>query len=417
MTETTLLLLAFAAFAYALVARRLADGVITPPMVFLGLGLSSAFLGGEHNAQQIETALHVLAEITLILVLFSDAAMVKTAGARAWLGWAGRMLVIGLPLAMLFGFLAGLLFLPGWPVWEVAILAAILAPTDAALGQAVVTNRLVPERIREALTVESGVNDGLALPAVLFFSCMAVEGVHDSDQSNWLVFSVQQVGLGAIVGGGIGALGGWLIGWAQRTRLSSDIFEGIAVLALAALAYLGADAVGGNGFLATFAAGLGFGFALKGHSTFILEFIETEGQLLVLLTFLLLGLALTPELLGHVQWSWVVLILISLFITRPLAIALSLIGTDAPVTTRLFMGWFGPRGLATALFALLVLIGFDALTHGEEILLVCFTAVVISAVLHGVTAAPGARWMAVRAAADPMQPGLPSSALTEKEPT
>lgn len=404
MSETGFLLLALAAFAYALVARRLSDGIVTPPMVFLGLGLTAAFAGGDADPAKVEASLHVLAEITLVLVLFSDAALVKTGGARAWLGWAGRMLLIGMPLAILFGYIAGRFFLPEWPVWEVAILAAILAPTDAALGQAVVSNPRVPERIREALTVESGVNDGLALPAVLFFSCMGVGGLHDSVQSSWLVFTLKQIGLGALIGGSLGYAGGWLLSRSDTLDLSTDIFEGIGVLALAALAYLGADAVGGNGFLATFAAGLGFGLALKRHSSFILEFIETEGQLLVLMTFLLLGLAITPEAFGHVHWSWIALILVSLFVTRPLAIYLSLMGTDAPRLTRLFMGWFGPRGLATALFALLVLRQFELLNYGEEILLICYFAVLISATLHGITAAPGANWIARRSSRAARQP-------------
>ena len=393
MTEFALLAVAAGAFAYALIARKLASGIFTGPMIFLGLGLGIN-QAGLVELGHAEPALHVLAELTLVIVLFADASVVNLAALRRRLVWPERMLLGGLPLAILFGIIVGMLLLPDWPFWEIALLAAILAPTDAALGQAVVTNEAVPERVREGLVVESGINDGLALPAVLMFGCLAVGGVHDNVQANWLVFALEQIGYGALSGVLIGALGAIAIGHAQAHRWTNEAFEGIAMLALAGLCYLVATEVGGNGFIAAFIGGLAFGALMKGRSRFLIEFMETEGQLLVLGTFLLLGASIVPQALSHAQPAWIALILLSLFIVRPAAIWLSLWRTDASPLTKGFMGWFGPRGLATALFALLVVGQLPGMQHSEEILLISVLAVLFSAVLHGVSAAPGARWFA-----------------------
>ena len=387
MIEVALIVIALCAFGYALVAQRLGQGVVTGPMVAIGLGLIMASVFGDQGAH-LEGTLHTVAEITLVAVLFSDASMLRARWLRGNTAVPLRLLGLGLPLAMLFGYVVGRFLLPDWSGWEIALLAAILAPTDAALGQAVVTNIRVPERLRNALIVESGLNDGLALPAILFFGCIAVGGVHDNVQSNWVVFTAEQIGLGTLTGVAIGAAGGWLMTFALRRGLTTEVVEGIAALALAALCYLIAVEIGGNGFLAAFSGGLCFGIFFEKKCKFVLEFLETEGQLLVLGTFVLLGVVISGDLLHAVTPAWLCLILLSLFVTRPLAIWLSLTGSGSPPSERLFLGWFGPRGLATALFALLVLDEFEGLAHGEEILLIAFLAVIMSTVLHGVSAAP-----------------------------
>lgn len=397
MSEIALIAVALALFAYCLAARRLSGWIVTGPMLFLSLGVGLDALGLV-ELEEAEAVLHILAEATLVVVLFSDASTVDFNRLRRRLAWPERMLIGGLPLAILFGFLVGLVLLPDWPVWELALLAAILAPTDAALGQAVVTNEAVPERVREALTVESGVNDGLALPAVLMFACIAVDGVHGDVQSNWLVFALEQIGLGAVAGTLVGVAGGLALTAAVNNRLTADAVVGVGVLALAALSYLLASSIGGNGFLAAFVGGLAFGAVTKGRCAVAFEFMENEGQLLVLSTFLLLGASVAPAALAHAEPVWILLILLSLFFVRPAAIWMSLWSSDAPPLAKGFMGWFGPRGLATALFALLVVEALPALEKGEEILFISVLAVLLSAALHGATAAPGARWYARRAA-------------------
>ncbi|MEL7139053.1 MAG: cation:proton antiporter [Pseudomonadota bacterium] len=400
MTETALLISGLGLLAYALFARRLASTVLTGPMMFLALGLAlDAFQ--VVDIVEAERALHILAETTLVIVLFSDAAALDLDRLRRRFSWPERMLVLGLPLAMLLGTIVGVALLPGWPIWEVALLAAILAPTDAALGQAVVTDPRVPPRVREALAVESGVNDGMALPAVLMFACLAVGGVHDQQQSSWLVFALEQIGLGTLTGVAIGAAGAFALSTALERGLSGRAFEGVGTFALAGLCYLCASEIGGNGFIAAFTGGLVYGRIMAQRSHFVFEFMESEGQLLMLGTFLLIGASMAAEAIAAAETAWIVLILASLLVVRPVAIWLSLTGSDAPPPVRAFMGWFGPRGLATALFALIVLDEFEMLTHGHEILTIAVLAVLASTLLHGVTAAPGAGWIARRCEAEP----------------
>ena len=392
MTVGLLILTVFAA-GFAMVAKRLSSTILTAPMVFIAFGflLSQTDLLPHAEAEAI---LHLVAEIALIVLLFLDAAQIDLNALRKRHVWPVRMLAIGLPLSIVLGAVAAWPFLPGWPIVAVALVASILAPTDAALGQAVVTNPVVPERSRRALTVESGLNDGLALPAVLLFASLTAQ-VMDQDSTNWLVFGAKQLLLGPLVGVVAGLVGGFALLRAKERDLTSDAFEGVGAIALAATAYLGANAIGGNGFISAFVAGLCFGNVVKGSCKFVYEFTESEGLLLTWGAFFLLGLAVVPEALNHLTWSTLAIILISLFVVRPLAIWVSLAGTDASATTRLFFGWFGPRGLATALFALLVV---PQISHdlAEPILALAVNAVWISALLHGLSAQPGAKWYAAR---------------------
>ena len=390
MHEVALLVAGVAVFAYALLARRMSRWIVTAPMLFLALGWALSTGGIVHIGEAGE-GLFILAEATLVILLFSDAAAIDAR--RLWHGAAepARMLFLGLPLTIAIGTVIGMLILPGWPFWEVALLAAILAPTDAALGQPVIVNPAVPEDLRRTLSAESGLNDGLALPAVLLFASLAVGGVHEQTPDSWWVFAAQQIGLGAVIGGAVGWLGGRLTLWADARGLSNDEFEGVGVLALAGLSYLAAGAVGGNGFLAAFAGGLAFGRVMRGRGRFVFEFMDSEGQILIVAVFLLLGAALLPDALAAARPDWVLLILLALFVIRPVAIWLSLTATGLSARVKLFYGWFGPRGLATALFALLVLETFDQLERKGEILSIAILAVAISAALHGASAAPSAR--------------------------
>lgn len=378
---------------FTMVANRLSHSILTAPMVFLGFGALVAG-AGILPAEGTEEALHIVAEIALIVLLFLDAAQIDQAALLKRRVWPARMLFIGMPLALIFGTVLGLLTLPGWPLALVAVAAAILMPTDAALGQSVVTNPDVPERPRRALTVESGLNDGLALPLVLLVAALAAPEAM-APPEGWLIFGLKQITLGPLVGVAIGWLGAVILLRAKAAGTTSDVYEGIGALALAASAYLAATMVGGNGFISAFAAGLGFGSIVRGRCKFVFDFTEGEGQLLSWSAFFLLGAVLVPEAVAHLTVEALLYILGSLLVVRPLAIYLSLVGSDASAHTRLFFGWFGPRGLATALFALLV---EDQLAHdaAEEVLFLAVNSVWISAVLHGVTAAPGAKLYALR---------------------
>lgn len=391
-----LFVLALFTVCFAMVARRLTNTMVTAPMVFMALGLLLSKTGLLPH-KEAEASLHLVAEIALIVLLFLDAAQIDLTALRKRHVWPVRMLAIGLPLTIVLGTAAAFPFLPGWPLVAVALVASILAPTDAALGQAVVTNPIVPDRVRRALTVESGINDGLALPAVLLFASLAAE-VMDSEQTNWILFGAKQLTLGPLVGITVGIVGGRLLLLAKKHALTSEIYEGVGALALAGSAYLAATLIGGNGFISAFVAGLCFGNVVQGQCKFVYEFTESEGQILSWGAFFLLGLALVPQALQHLTPAHLALILISLFIVRPLAIWISLIGTDASPLTRIFFGWFGPRGLATALFALLIL---QQISHefAEPILALAVNAVWISALLHGLSAIPAAKWYAAKVGA------------------
>lgn len=376
-----------------MVANRLSKTAITAPMVFLAFGAILAFFDMLPKSRS-EEALHIVAEITLIILLFIDAAQIDQRALLKRRVWPARMLMLGLPLAFVFGTLLGLLTFPGWPLAAVAVAAAILVPTDAALGQPVVTNQDVPERERRALTVESGLNDGLALPLVLMMASLAADGA-TAPAEGWLSFGIKQITLGPLVGGLVGVSGALILLWAKRTGMTADIYSGIGALAIAGFAYVSATLVGGNGFISAFAAGLGFGAVARDQCKFVFEFTEGEGQILSWSAFFLMGAVLVPEAIADLTLMTTFYILGSLFLVRPLAIWISLIGTDAPARTRLFFGWFGPRGLATALFALLIVEQFDH-NMGDLLLHLAVNAVWISALLHGVTAAAGAKFYARR---------------------
>ncbi len=376
-----------------MLARRLSSTWITAPMVFIGLGYGLS-LTGLFPHSNAEAVLHLVAEVALILLLFLDAAQIRLSALRERHVWPVRMLAFGLPLSIALGTLAAWMLLPQWPLFALALLASILAPTDAALGQAVVTNPLVPERTRRALTVESGLNDGMALPAVLLFASLTAE-VMQQDGTDWLLFGAKQLLLGPLVGLAAGFAGGHVLMWAKGRKLTAEAYEGIGAIALAGAAYLAAVSIGGNGFISAFAAGLCFGHVVQGQCKFVYEFTESEGLMLTWGAFFLLGLALLPEALNHLTWQALAIILSSLFVVRPLAIWCSLIGTDASPITRLFFGWFGPRGLATALFALLVVPQVDH-ELAEPILALAINAVWISALLHGMSAQVSAKWYATQ---------------------
>ena len=373
---------------FCMVANRLASTMLTAPMVFLGLGALMAYLDIVPT-QGSEAALHLVAEVALIILLFLDAAQIDGPALLRRRVWPVRMLLVVLPLGFLLGVAAGLMVLPEWPLAVIALVAAILVPTDAALGQPVISNEAVPERTRRALTVESGLNDGLALPLILMLAAFAAPQAM-APEIGWATFGLLQITLGPLVGIALGGLAGAVLIRAKEVRATSTTYEGISAIALATSAYLAATLIGGNGFISAFAAGLGFGAVVKGRCPFVYEFTEGEGQILSWTAFFLLGAVLVPDAVAHLTPATLLLILISLFVVRPLAIWLSLLGTDADPKTRLFFGWFGPRGLATALFALLVVEQLDHNT-GEDVLHLAVNAVWISAVLHGISAAPGAR--------------------------
>ncbi len=391
LTVSTLLIVLAAIAAYALVSRRLEASILSLPMLFTGLGLLLGGLGLDLVPMGHEHEIvHLIAEITLILVLFSDASSVKLKTLRGNFAIPSRMLLIGMPLTIFLGTLVAKSVSPDQP-WALAILvAAILTPTDAALGQSVVSSPNVPARLRQSINVESGLNDGLALPVVLVAAIMAAQsaGIHgEGAPENLALFTLLQVTLGPLVGIALGYGAAKLLDLAVEKKAATTVAQGLYFLSIAFLCYFGAEAIGGNGFIAAFVGGLVFGNALKAPSMFIHEFMEGEGQLLTLATFLVFGAVLAPIGIEHATPLTVTLAVLFLTVVRIIPIFLSVSGLGLSTYEKFFLGWFGPRGLASILFALLVLERFPV--PGAEELTACVVLTVLfSIVLHGITAVP-----------------------------
>lgn len=344
------------------------------------------FQSGSFPARELSPFLQTIAEATLALVLFADAAHLKVSRLKGEANWPVRMLGFGFPFAVLIGTAVNFLLFPVLDIWEIILLAALLTPTDAALGASIFSNRKVPAKVRDSLVVESGLNDGLALPFIIFAACAAIGEQHRFASDGWLVFAMKQIGFGLVVGAALGALGGWLVFRSVNAGMARENYASMFAVLLITIVFLLAHELGGNSFVAVFIAGLLFGRFSGKTASRIREFVETDGTLLTMISFLFIGAILLPRGLGDIGVAGVITVALSLFFVRPLAIWLSFAGTETDTSTRLFFGWFGPRGLATALFAIFVIAEFEQLQNKELIIAITACAVAASAVLHGVSA-------------------------------
>ena len=410
---------------FALVSARLSKTFISAPMIFVGFGL----LVGPEVLDVVDLDLqdgfvHTLAEITLIIVLYSDASRIDLGVLRRNVGMPLRLLGLGLPLTIALGIVVGYFLFDEIGIWGVAILAAILAPTDAALGQAVVSNKRIPVRIRQALNVESGLNDGIAVPFVMVF--IAAAGVSggltsftlqdiESGTLNGAIFTLEQIGFGIAVGVVGGYTAASLVSLSSRHGWMSPAFENIGMFAIPIVAFFLAEAIGGNGFIAAFMAGLTAGNVMRHVCLKFLDYSEEQADLLVLVTFMIFGGAFVGASLDELTWEIVAYALLSLTVVRMLPVALVLIGTGFHPKTMIFMGWFGPRGLATFVFAL-KLLDRPEIAHGEEIFTIAVWTVLFSVVLHGITAMPGVKWYGAHAEGIADQPEKPELADVETLP-
>ena len=383
-----LAVLATVVFVFGLVSRRLEGTVLTAPLVFVAAGvlLGPAGLGLVEFDLDDHTVL-LLGEIALAIVLFTDAAGIKLSALRRNKALPLHLLGIGMPLTIALGTIVAMLVLTDLTFWEAAIVGTVLAPTDAALGQAVVSNPRVPVRVRQALNVEAGLNDGLSVPFLALFLTLAVAEEELQPASFWIRFTLEQVGLGTLVGISVGLVGGWLVILASRKEWMTGSFQRIAPLALAIIAWALADQIGGNGFIAAFVGGLVIGPTVERVGEQLIRFTEAEGQLLNLSVFFVFGV-LVVGLMEHLSWEVALYALLSLTLIRMLPVAASLIGTRLRGVSILFVGWFGPRGLASIVLGLIVVSEAPLLPGREEIELVVALTVLLSVLLHGVTAAP-----------------------------
>lgn len=394
-------LLAFAVLAIALVARPLSRSPLTPPVVLVTLGLVAGGTGlieiaaeGEIHTGHVSLSRELVllvAEIGLALSLFTDAARLDLTALR---GSGGRLpvrlLLVGMPLTIVLGAALAAPFFPDLGLAEWLLLAVILAPTDAGLGAVVITNRVVPARVRQALNVESGLNDGLSMPLFSLFVALAIAEENVGVDGGWVRYAIEQIGYGAVIGVAVGVAGGWLVRRAAGRGWTLPVWEQLGLAALAVLAFFLADAAGGNGFIAAFAAGLTAGFAIGKLRERVVEFSEEEGLLLNLGVFLLFGL-LAQEILSDTTWRTWVYALLSLTIVRLIPVALALRGTGLRLPTVGFIGWFGPRGIASIILALILVESRTELPQVDLIFGVVAATVLLSVYSHGLTAVPLSR--------------------------
>lgn len=389
---TDLLIISMVLLGYALVSGRLSGTSVTAPMVFVSAGLLLGPAGaGLISGGVEEEGIRLLAEVTLGLVLFTDAVRIDFRTLRREYALPLRLLAVGMPVGIVVGTVMGLLVLDPDQWWAAALLAAVLIPTDAALGAAVVSDRRLPVRVRQTLNVESGLNDGIALPVVmLLLALTATEEGDVGSASWWASFAARQIGLGVALGMAAGLAGGLLIGKLGPRGGITTTYERLATLAVAVMAFTGAELSGGNGFIAAFVAGLAFGAVARERCPQVHEFAEREGELLAMATFTLFGAVIIGPRLGDVGWAEIGYACLSLVVMRPLAVLVAMARSRVALPTVLFFGWFGPRGLASILFALLV-VEESGIAEADTILLVTATTVTLSVYAHGLTAAPLAR--------------------------
>jgi NhaP-type Na+/H+ or K+/H+ antiporter len=387
-------------FCYGLFSRRLERTVLTGPILFAVAGLTASRFVPDSPAREAALKIFLgLAELGLVLLLFTDASRVERRVLRSIRNLPVRLLSSGMLLTIVLGALAALVVFRQLTIWEAGILAAILAPTDAGLGQIIVTSPLVPVRIRQALNVEAGLNDGLSVPFMLFFIALAASDA-DGGRASLMRFVVEQLGYGVAVGLAIGLAGGVLLGWAHRRGWVAESLQQLAVVTLPLLCLIASEAVGASMFIAAFVAGLAVQAGFKEAGRHSVEFTDQWGQLLNLSVFFLFGLHCARAWPQFAPAHWLYALL-SLTVVRMLPVAVALYGTKLTRATVLFMGWFGPRGLASIVLGLVYLEQEIHLPGEGTIRLTVMATVMLSILAHGLSGLPGINWYAGKVKALP----------------
>jgi sodium/hydrogen antiporter len=381
---------------YSTIAGRIERSLISGPIVFTavgfilgadGLGILRIRIDGE--------GLRLLAELTLAMVLFTDAANADFSIVKRNLGLPARLLALGLPLTIVLGFVAAAVVFPRLEILEMALLAAILAPTDAALGKPVVANPAVPAAMREGLNLESGLNDGICVPIVVILLGLAVGTQIEGGTVGHVVWVVvEEIGIGVLIGLALTWLTIRMLRFAERQGWISKNWVEIPIVALAAACFAAAQAAGGSGFIACFVGGLLLSGLGERHKEELLRGAEHMGEALALLTWVVFGGIVVARMIDRVTWPALLYAMLSLTVIRMVPVFLCLIGTRTSTADKLFIGWFGPRGLATIVFAILVL--DEKLPGNDTIILAAGWTVLLSVIAHGVTANPLIRRMAAR---------------------
>ncbi len=384
----TILGIALVILGYGYFSKLLNRYNISGPMVFTAVGilLSPLFLGSG-PIQPNSEAVQIVAEIALILVLFSDAAALNLVHLKSQWRLPTRLLFVAMPITIILTTYAAQYFFPGEELIYLFLLALILAPTDAALGKAVVSDTRIPETVRNTINVESGLNDGIVFPVLLTtLAIIASEG--GGQNSGWLGYIAQQIAIGAVAGGLVGWAGAKLAQMAMKREWMEHHYYNLIPIALAIFAYYFAEHFGGNGYIAAFFGGLLLGNTDPQMKEHVENFAESEGEFLIMVTFLIFGLVFVPATIAYWDMKAWIFALLSLTVLRMLPVVIGFGRFKLDVSTRLFIGWFGPRGIASILYILVAVGQLGDVKGHETVFAVATLTILLSILLHGLSAQP-----------------------------
>ena len=372
---------------YGIFAKKIEQTPISGPIIFLVVGLIIGPMGLDLLGQGFDISSYkLLAELALALVLFTDASKTDFSTLRSNIALPTRLLLIGLPLTIILGYVTGKFFFPELTWIELALLASVLAPTDAALGEPVVNNKSVPAKIRSSLNVESGLNDGIVVPIV--FLLLAMYSAQNSEVSNAdaITLFIEEIGIGILVGAAIAYGASKLIILSLKRQWLEESWRPMLIIAIAISCFTLAQGIHGSGFIAAYIGGLVFG---KVASTQKIQFInaaEGTGKILTYLVWVIFGAVIITKYFSYFSWEIIIYSLLSLTVIRMLPVLLSLIKSGLSFKESLFIAWFGPRGLASIVFVIIVM---DVnIEHENTFVLTAVCTIFFSVIAHGFTASP-----------------------------
>jgi len=387
--ELIIFIIALIVLLYGFFSKKLEKLNISGPMIFLLFGILLSPLGFDVIEVGLDSdAVKIIAEIALIIVLFTDSSSLNLKGFKKEWRISLRLLFVGLPLTIIFSTYVATLFFPNESLLYLILMALILAPTDAALGKAVVVDKLVPQRIRESINIESGLNDGIVFPLLITIVLLIVGGKELGSDNSWVFYLFKQISLGFILGAISGFLGAKILTLSLNRGWIKDVYRNLSPVALAILTYYIAEYLGGNGFIAAFISGAFFGNFSNLIDSQRESFLESEGEVLILISFLVFGLAFIPATITYWNMQVVLYSLLSLTAFRMIPVAFSLIGLNLSFSTKLFIGWFGPRGIASILYVMTVGHSIETQDISNVLFSVVSLTILLSIIFHGLSAKP-----------------------------
>ena len=374
---------------YGFFSKLLEKFNISGPMIFLLVGVILSPLGFDFIVIGLDSqGVKIIAEIALVIVLFSDSSSLSLKGLQSNWQIPVRLLLIGLPLTILFSTYVASIMFPHEPLLYILVMALILAPTDAALGKAVVTQKSVPKEIRSAINVESGLNDGIVFPVLITTLLLIIAHKEFGSDSSWGFYLLKQISFGVIVGAFSGFISAKTLTFVMKKEWVEDVYLNLSPVSIAILTYYIAEYIGGNGFIAAFVGGAFFGNFSTLFKSEQKLFLESEGEILILVSFLVFGLTFIPA--TYEQWSPKVIAysFMSLTVFRMLPVVVSLVGVKIPMWSKLFIAWFGPRGIASILYVMTVAHSVESIDLKDELFSIITLTILLSILLHGLSAKP-----------------------------